>query len=154
MGPMTDDAAVSAAAKLGVYFPSWVIIRCISLPEAAGEAAHQRVAESQQPLGDASGIHELGRADEERNRKQHIARVHAVEQLLGRGSHVEAGQVQVEHRTANHRVPDRQPEQAERDDRRHAEGEGAGRVQSPELTVIDSGAGGSLPRSRCHKIQA
>ena len=38
IGAMTEDAAVSAAAKLGVYFPSRVIMFCISRPEPAASA--------------------------------------------------------------------------------------------------------------------
>ena len=38
MGPMTEEAAVRAAAKLAVYFPSFVISVCISLPEPAASA--------------------------------------------------------------------------------------------------------------------
>ena len=104
MGPMTEDAAVRAAAKLAVYFPSCVIIFCISLPElggvregrarhsreddalhdvdvseAAAEAPDERVAEAQQPFRDAADGHELGGEDEQRYGQQHEARVHAVE---------------------------------------------------------------------------
>ena len=38
MGPMTEDTAVTAAAKLAVYLPSCVIIFCMTLPEAAASA--------------------------------------------------------------------------------------------------------------------
>ena len=38
IGPMTEDAAVRAAAKAAGYLPSWVIIFCMSLPEAAASA--------------------------------------------------------------------------------------------------------------------
>ena len=39
IGPMTDETAVSAAAKLGGYLPSRVISVCISLPEPAASAS-------------------------------------------------------------------------------------------------------------------
>ena len=39
MGPMTEDTAVSAAAKAGVYLPSRVISDCITLPELAASAS-------------------------------------------------------------------------------------------------------------------
>ena len=54
------------------------------------------------------------------------ARIHAVEQLLGGGAHVEAGEQQIEDRAADHRVADRQPEHAQGDDRHDGEREGAG----------------------------
>src|SRR5262245_53307748 len=38
IGPSTDDTAVSAAAKAGLYLPSRVISDCISLPEPAASA--------------------------------------------------------------------------------------------------------------------
>ena len=38
MGPITDDTALKAAAKPGVYFPSRVIITCMTLPEPAASA--------------------------------------------------------------------------------------------------------------------
>jgi hypothetical protein len=38
IGAITEEAAVSAAAKLGVYFPSRVIMFCISRPEPAASA--------------------------------------------------------------------------------------------------------------------
>ena len=38
IGPMTAEAAVSAAAKAGVYLPFSVIIFCIILPEPAASA--------------------------------------------------------------------------------------------------------------------
>lgn len=38
IGPSTEDTAVSAAAKAGVYLPSLVINVCISLPEPAASA--------------------------------------------------------------------------------------------------------------------
>jgi len=39
IGPITDDTALNAAAKPGVYLPSLVIISCISLPEPAASAS-------------------------------------------------------------------------------------------------------------------
>ncbi len=39
MGPMTEDAAVNAAAKLAVYLPSFVIRTCMSLPLPAASAS-------------------------------------------------------------------------------------------------------------------
>ena len=116
MGPMTDDTQVSAAANAGGYLPSLVIIVCISLPEAAAsasaepdmlartmacrtftcakpaaEAPDDRVAEAQQPVQDAAGAHERGGEDEQQDGEQQLARHHAVQQLLGRRSHVDAG---------------------------------------------------------------
>jgi hypothetical protein len=38
IGPMTEDTALSAAAKAGLYLPSLVIMACISLPEPAASA--------------------------------------------------------------------------------------------------------------------
>jgi hypothetical protein len=38
IGAMTEDAAVSPAANAGVYFPSRVIMFCISRPEPAASA--------------------------------------------------------------------------------------------------------------------
>src|SRR6185295_2552186 len=97
---------------------------------------------------------ELGGEDEQRNGQQHVARVHAVEKLLGGGAHVEAGEVEVQHRPADHRVPDREPEQAETDDRGDAQGERARRIHRPELTLSGSGAAWALPRARLQRIQA
>src|ERR1051326_565071 len=39
IGPITEDTAVSAAAKAGGYLPSLVISTCISLPELAASAS-------------------------------------------------------------------------------------------------------------------
>ena len=39
IGPRTEETAVSAAAKAGVYLPSFVISVCISLPEPAASAS-------------------------------------------------------------------------------------------------------------------
>ena len=39
MGPITEDTALSAAAKPGVYLPSRVIITCITLPDPAASAS-------------------------------------------------------------------------------------------------------------------
>ena len=125
----------------------------VDVGEAAAEAPDERVAEAQQPFRDAADGHELGGEDEQRNGQQHEAGVHAVGKLLGGGPHVEAGQEEIENRSADHGVPDRQPEQAEGDDRHDAEREGAGGIHRPELTLVGSKASGSLPRSRCHRIQ-
>jgi len=103
---------------------------CTTLTCAA-EAADDRVAEAQQPVHDAAGVHELGGQHEQRHRQQQEARVHAVEQLLGRGAHVEAREGQIEDRAADHRVADRQPQQAQRDDGVDRPREGARRVHSP-----------------------
>ena len=135
IGPMTADAAVSAAAKLGVYLPSCVIIACIILPEPAAsamaepghagkddalhdidlrqsapEAADQRIAEAQQPFRHAARVHQLGGEDEQRNGEQDVARIHAVEQLLRGRPHVETGEIEVEDRSADHGMADRQAE--------------------------------------------
>jgi hypothetical protein len=117
--------------------------------EPSSIATDQRVAESQQPIHDASGVHEFRGEDEQRNGEQQVARVHAIQKLLRGRPHVEPGQPQVEHRAPDHRVPDRQPEQAQGDDRHHGEREWARRIHRPELAFVGSAASGSSPRSRC-----
>ena len=104
MGPITEDAAVSAAAKLarvlavlrhhllhqlagarGVrerrarHAGEDDALHDVDVSEAAAEAPDERVAEAQQPLRDAADVHELGGEDEQRNGQQHVAAVHAVE---------------------------------------------------------------------------
>ena len=39
IGPITEDAAVRAAAKAGVYWPSCVISACMILPRPAASAS-------------------------------------------------------------------------------------------------------------------
>ena len=70
---------------------------------AAAEAADDRVAELEQPVHDAAGVHELGGEDEQRDREQQLACHHAVQQLLRRGAHVEARHEQPQDRAADHR---------------------------------------------------
>src|SRR6185436_685308 len=101
MGPMTDETAVSAAAKAGVYLPSRVISDCITLPELAASARDQRVTEAQQPVHDAAAVHELRGEDEERNGEQQIARVHAVQELLGGGAEVDPLRIEVKDRAGD-----------------------------------------------------
>src|SRR6266700_2383607 len=105
------------------------------MSEAAAEAPDERVAEAQQPFRDAADGHELGGEYEQRYRQQHEAVVHAVGKLLSRGPDIEAGHEKIENRTADHRVPDRQPEQGQGDYRHNAEREGAGGIHRPELTL-------------------
>jgi hypothetical protein len=109
----------------------------------AAEAPDQCVAEGHQPFRDAAGGHELRGEHEQRNRQQHEAVVHAVAKLFGGSPRIETGQEEIENRPADHRVADRQSEQAEGDDRRQGQGERAGGIHGP----------GSLPRSECHRIQ-
>ena len=112
----------------------------VHVREPAAEAADEGVAESQQPLRDAAGVHELGRQDEQRNGQQDLAPVHPVEQLLGGGAHVEPRQEEIEHRPADHGVADGQPEQAEADDGRDGGGERAGERHSAEPAPGRSGS--------------
>src|SRR2546425_2641625 len=93
----------------------------VDVSETAAEASDERVAEAQQAFGDAADGHELGGEDEQRNGQQHEARVHAVGQLLGGGSDIEAGHQKIKHRSPDHGVSDRQPKQGEGDDRHDAE---------------------------------
>ena len=143
IGPMTDDTQVSAAANAGGYFPSRVIIVCISLPEAAASASAEpdmlartmacrtftcaspprkrptiALQKSSSLFQDAAGAHERGGEDEQRDRKKQLACHHAVQQLLGRGPHVEPRDEQPEDGPADHRVGDRQSDQAQADDAR------------------------------------
>ena len=122
----------------------------VHLREPAAIAAHERIAELEQPIHDAAAVHELGGEDEQRHGEEHVARVHAVEQLLGRGPHVEAGDPEVEHRARDHRVPDRQPEQAQRDDGEDGERERTREVHRPEPVLAGSATSTSSPRKRCH----
>ena len=173
IGPMTDDTHVSAAANAGGYLPSRVIIDCIILPEAAASASAEpdmlekmmlcttltwakpaaettddRVAEVQQPVHDAAGVHELGGEDEQRDRQQQLAGHHAVQQLLGRRPHVDARQEQPENGPADHRVGDRQSDQAQPDDGEERKRKRAGQVHSPEVALVMSASSGASPRSR------
>ena len=84
----------------------------VDLRQAAPEAADHGVAEVEQPLGHGADVHELGGEDEQRHREDDVVRVHAVEQLLGGGAHVEAGEQQIEDRAGDHGVADRQAQQA------------------------------------------
>ena len=173
IGPITAVAAVSAAAKLGgVAGRRAVIIFCISLPlpaasaiaepdmpakmialhdvdlgEAAAEAADERVAEVEQPLGHAARVHDLGREDEERHREQDVARVHAVQQLLGGGAHVQAGEPAgrgSSRRSSRGRSAGRGSASA--DDARRCESEnGLARLHTPELALVGSNASGAAP---------
>ena len=88
-------------------------LRDIDVTEAALEAADQHVAEPQQVVRHLADVHQLGGEQEQRHREQHIAVVEAVQDLLGGRSHVQPGQQQVQDRGGDHRIADRQSEQAQ-----------------------------------------
>ena len=123
----------------------------VHLGEAAAVAPDERVAPAQQPIHDAAGIHELCGEDEERDREQQVARVHAVQELLGGRPHVEAREIEIQHRARDHRVPDRQAEQAQGDDRQDAERErarGIHRALSCRSRQAATGSGRSARRRK------
>ena len=94
-----------------------IALHDVDLRQAAAEAADHGVAEVQQPLGHRADVHQLRREDEQRHGEDDVVGIHAVEQLLGGGAHVEAGEQQIEDRAGDHGVADRQPEEGERGDR-------------------------------------
>ena len=96
-------------------------LRDVDVAEAAAEAPDQHVAEAQQVVGHLADVHQLGGEQEQRHREQHVAVVQAVEDLLGRGAEVEACEQQIEDRAGDHRIADRQAEQAEAHDGAEAE---------------------------------
>ena len=111
----------------------------VDMGEAAAEAPHQGVAEMEQALGHRAGVHQFGGEDEQGHGEQDVARVHAVQQLLGGGAHVEAGEPEIEDRAADHGMPDRQAENAQADNREDAEDEGIADVHraGPGLSARD-----------------
>ena len=77
--------------------------------------------------------------------EQDVAVEQAVEDLLGGGAEIETGEQKVQDRRRDHRVPDRQAERAEQDDRDDAEGEGAER-HAQSASRAGSVAGAFAPR--------
>ena len=125
----------------------------VDLREPAAEAADERVAEAQQPLGHAADVHQLGGEDEQRHGEDDVVGIHAVEELLGGGAHVLAGEEQIEDRAGDHRVADRQAEEGQRRDGDDRERERAGEIHTPEPPWSGSGASGASPRSACQPSQ-
>ena len=103
----------------------------VDVAEAAAEPADQHVAEAQQLVGHLADVHQLGREQEQRHREQDVAVVEAVQDLLGRGAEIEAGEQQIEDRAGDHRIADRQSEQAEPQDGEDAKSERAGHSADP-----------------------
>ena len=178
IGPITDETAVRAAAKLrripsvaghhGLHHAARAggigdgrtghageddALQDVDLGEAAAEAAHQGVAERHEAVGHAADVHELGGQDEQRYREDDVVGVHAVEQLLCGRSHVQPRQEQVQDRAGDHRMADRQPEKGEGGDRDERDREGACQVHTPELALVGSNSSGATPRMACQAIQ-
>ena len=113
----------------------------VDVAEPAAEAPDQHVAEAQQVIGHLADVHQLGGEQKQRHGEQHIAAVEPVQDLLGRGAEVETCQEQIEDRAGDHRIADRQAEQAERQDREEAK---------PNGLIITP----SRCRSRCRGLAA
>ena len=85
----------------------------VDVRQAAAETADDGVAEAQQPVGHRADVHQLGREDEQRHGEDDVVGIHAVEELLGGGAHVEAGEQQIEDRAGDHGMADRQAEKGQ-----------------------------------------
>ena len=173
IGPITAEAAVSAAAKLGVYLPSCVIMFCIILPEPAASAMaepdmpakmmlwttltwarppRKRPTSALQKRSSRSVMLPEFMISAERMKSgtasSDVARVHAVEQLLGGRAHVEPGEAAG--RGSSRAIiawPIGRPRRLSDDDRDDRERERAGELHTPELALVGSNASGALPRS-------
>ena len=130
-----------------------IVCSDVDLRQAAAEAADDRVAEVQQPVGHRADVHQLGGQDEQRHGEDDVVGVHAVEELLGGGAHVEAGKQQIEDRAGDHRMADRQAEEGQRRDRDDREREGAGEVHTPDPALVGSNSSGALPHMACQDSQ-
>ena len=97
----------------------------VDMAQPALEAAHHANAETQQPLADGAGIHDVGRDDEQRHCQQHEAVVQAIADLLGRDAQILALDGQVDDGPDDDGVRDRRANggQAEQHDQAHGEGE-------------------------------
>ena len=100
----------------------------IDVAEAALEAADQHVAERQQVIGHLAEVHQLGGEQEQRHGEQHVAVHETVQNLLRRRSDIEPREQQVENRSSDHRIADRQSEKAQPDDGVDADREWAEKI--------------------------
>ena len=121
------------------------------MPEPTAQAPDEDEAEAQQPIGEAAGVHQVGREDEQGHREQHVAAVEAVQDLLGRGARVEPGDEQVEDGGADHREADGQSERRERHQHDDAERERRDAHHATRSSLTVSVAAGTLP---CHARHA
>ncbi len=118
----------------------------VDVAEPAAEPADQHVAEAQKLVRHLADVHQLRREQEQRHREQDVAVVEAVEDLLGRGAEIEARQQEIEDRAGDHRIADRQSEQAEAEDRDDADAEWIHHSADPAPISMSGG----WPRSARH----
>ena len=168
---MTAVAAVSAAAKLGVYLPSLVIMYCIILPlpaasamaepdmpakmialqhvdlrQPAAESPDERIAKIQQAIRHAAIVHDLGRQDEQRHGEDDVVGVHAVEQLLGDECPCPRRASEIEDRAAIIDSPMGRPMKASTVMSDERDGERAAKAHTPDVTLVGSWSSGALPQ--------
>ena len=117
----------------------------IHVAEAAAKTADQNEAELQKPVSERADVHQIGRQDEQRHRKQDVAVEQPVEQLFGGSPQIQPIYQQIEDRGDDHRVADRQAGGSEQDDRDYAECKWADR-HNQSLTLAGSVAGDLSPR--------
>ena len=117
----------------------------VDMAEAASETANQHVAKAQELVRHLADVHQLGGEQKERYCEQNVAVVQAVQDLLGRRSQIEVGEQEIEDRAGDHRIADRQSEQAKPQDGADADREGAGAGHSADPLPISMSGG--WPRS-------